>query len=52
MGVIKFIFYYVCINIVFLALLIVLIGEAWILRLVTMWLFDKDLLEEVKKWRR
>ena len=52
MGVIRFVFNALCVNVVFIAMLILMAGEIWVLRIVMKWLFDKDLMDEVNKWLR
>lgn len=52
MGLIRFLFYALVISILFLALFMVMVGEIWLLRILLIWLFDFDLVKEVKKWLR
>ena len=50
MALIRFLFYALAANILFIAMLIVMVGEVWLLRIVLIWFFDVDLAKEIDKW--
>lgn len=52
MVLIRFLFYAIACSILFAGMLIALAGEVWLLRIVVIWLFDKDLVKEIEKWVR